>query len=202
MLLVGVDGPQLVRLHGDRVDVLVEVFTQHDTQEDGKALKEEKQKEWAGLMPSGAQLQHLVKQLRWLPPAQGLHGVDLLHTLKLSEIVVFAESLLDGLICAVVLVESLLDGLICVLLRWVGHKVQDGPQILLGQGVDNKVKLHLLVFDVTQAKPRLGDAKPRLRVLRAKQRKAERDSMAVVRRLLVVVHSRGSPIVAPYTRMK
>jgi hypothetical protein len=51
--------------------------------------------------------------------------VDLLHTLKLSEIVVFAESLLDGLVR--------------ILLRWVGHEVQDGPQALLGQGVDNKV---------------------------------------------------------------
>jgi hypothetical protein len=95
VLLVGVDGPQLVRLHRDSADVLVVVFTQHDMQEAGKTLKEEKQKKWAGLMPSGAQLKHLVKQLGGLPPAQGLHGVELLHTLKLSEIVVFAESLLD-----------------------------------------------------------------------------------------------------------
>ncbi len=138
-------------------------------------------------MPSGAQLQHLVEQLRGLPPAQGLHGVDLLHTLELSEIMV--------------LTESLLDGLVRVLLWWVGHEVQDGPQALLGQGVDNQVKLHLLVFDIAQAKPRLGDAEPRLRVLRPEERKAERTSMIVVRRLLVVVHSRGSPIVASYTLM-
>jgi hypothetical protein len=77
----------MANLHGDSADVLEVVFTQHDTQEDRKALKEEKEKEWAGLMPIGAQLQHLVKQLGWLPPAQGLHGVDLFHTLKLSEIV-------------------------------------------------------------------------------------------------------------------
>jgi hypothetical protein len=188
MLLVGVDGPQLVRLHGDGADVLVVVFTQPDTQEAGKALKEEEQEEWASLMHSGAQLQHLLKQLGGLPPTQGLHGMDLLHTLKLTEIVV--------------LTKSLLDSLVRVLLRWVGHKVQDGPQALLGQGVDDQVKLHLLVFDVTEAKPRLGDAEPRLRVLRLKKRKAERASMVVVRKLLVVVHCRGSPIVALYTRMK
>jgi hypothetical protein len=56
VLLVGVDGPQLVRPHRDSADVLVVVFTQHDMQEAGKTLKEEKQKKWAGLMPSGAQL--------------------------------------------------------------------------------------------------------------------------------------------------
>jgi hypothetical protein len=61
--------------------------------------------------------------------------------LKLSEIVV--------------LTKSLLDSLVRVLLRWVGHEVQDSLQALLGQGVDDQVKLHLLVFDVTQAKPRL-----------------------------------------------
>jgi hypothetical protein len=111
--------------------------------------------------------------------------VDLLHTLKLSEIVVLAESLLHGLVR--------------VLLRWVGHEVQDGPQALLGQGVDDQVILHLLVFNVAQAKLQLGDAEPRLSVLRPKERKAERASMVVVRRLLIVVHCRGSPIVASYS---
>jgi hypothetical protein len=114
--------------------------------------------------------------------------VDLLNTLKLSEIVV-----LD---------ESLLDGLIRVLLWWVGHEVQDGPQALLGKGVDDEVELNLLVLDVPQAKPRLGDAEPRLRVLRPKKRKAERASMIVVGRLLIVVHSRGSPSSSVYSYEK
>ncbi len=123
VLLVSVNGPQLVRLHGDGADVIVVVFTQHDAQEAGETLKKEEEKERAGLVPSGAQLQHLVEQLGRLPPTQGLPGVDLLHTLELSEVVVLAESLLDGL-------ER-------VLLRWVGHEVQDGPQALLGQGIDH-----------------------------------------------------------------
>jgi hypothetical protein len=80
--------------------------------------------------------------------------------------------------------------------------VPEGPARSGPAGIDDQVKLHLLVFDVAQAKPRLGNAEPRLRVLRPKKRKAERASMVVVRRLLVVVHCRGSPIVAPYTRMK
>jgi len=112
--------------------------------------------------------------------------VNFLHALKLSEVVV--------------LTESLLDGLVRVLLRWVGDEVQDGPQALLGQGIDDQIKLHLLVLDVAQAKPRLGDAEPRLRILRPEERQAERASMVVVRRLLVVIHSRGSPNVAIDTR--
>jgi hypothetical protein len=70
VLKVGVDSPQLVRLQGDSADVLIAVFTQHDAQEAGEALKEEEKKERAGLMPSGAQLQHLMKQLGGLPPAK------------------------------------------------------------------------------------------------------------------------------------
>ncbi len=70
----------------------------------------------------------------------------------------------------------------------------------MDQNFDHQVNLHLLVFDVAQAKPRLGDAEPRLRILRPEERQAERASMIVVRRLLVVIHSRGSPNVAIDTR--
>jgi hypothetical protein len=41
MLKVSVDSPQLVRLHSDSPDVLIVVFTQHDAQEAGEALKEQ-----------------------------------------------------------------------------------------------------------------------------------------------------------------
>jgi hypothetical protein len=46
VLLVGVDGPQLVRLHGHspNVVVVVVVFTQHNAQEAGERLQEEEEK--------------------------------------------------------------------------------------------------------------------------------------------------------------
>jgi len=37
-LLVGVDGPQLVRLHGHSPNVFVVVFTKHEAQEAGEKL--------------------------------------------------------------------------------------------------------------------------------------------------------------------
>jgi hypothetical protein len=134
VLLVDVDGPQLVGLHGHSPNV-----TQHNVQEAGERLQEEEEKKFAGLMTRRAQLQHLMEKLRGLPSTQGLHGVDLLHTLELCEIVVVTQSLLDGLVR--------------ILLWRVGHQIQDGPQALLGQGIADQVKLHLLVFDVPQEKP-------------------------------------------------
>ena len=80
----------------------------------------------------------LMEKLGGLPSTQGLYGVDLLHTLELREIVVVTQSPLDGLVG--------------ILLQRVGHQIQDSPQALLGQGIDDQVKLHLLFFDVPQAK--------------------------------------------------
>jgi len=46
-----------------------------------------------------------------------------------------------------------------VILRWVNPKVQDSPQALLGQRVDNQVKLKLLILDIPEAESSLCNAK-------------------------------------------
>jgi hypothetical protein len=111
----------------------------HDAQVAGETLQDEEEKKWADLMKGQAQLQHLVEKLGGLPSTQGLHGVDLLSTLELREVVVITQPLFDGLVR--------------ILIRRIGHQIQDGLQALLGQGIDDQVELHLLIFDVLQAKP-------------------------------------------------
>jgi hypothetical protein len=58
VLLVGVDGPQLVRLDSNSLQIIIVVFTQHDAEMAGQTLREEE--EWTGLMTHGAKLHHLV----------------------------------------------------------------------------------------------------------------------------------------------
>ncbi len=53
----------------------------------------------------------------------------------------------------------------------VCHQIQDGLEILLGQGVHHEIKLDLLVLDVADVESGFSDAKPGLLVLRPKLRK-------------------------------
>jgi hypothetical protein len=79
----------------------------HDAQVAGETLQDEEEKKWAGLMKGRAQLQHLVEKLGGLPSTQGLHGVDLLNTLELREVVI---------------TQPLFDGLVRILIWRIGHQ--------------------------------------------------------------------------------
>ncbi len=58
--------------------------------------QKQKEKEGTDLMMSGAQLHHLKEELGWFAATQGIHLEQLLHMLKVSELVGHAEALLDG----------------------------------------------------------------------------------------------------------
>jgi hypothetical protein len=119
VLLVAVDSPQLVCLDSDSPQIIIVIFTQHDAEMAGQRLSEEEEEEWAGLVARGANLHHLVEEFRGLPSTQSLHGVESLHSLKLGELMVVTQSLLNGFVW--------------VILRRIGDEVKDSTKALLWQ---------------------------------------------------------------------
>jgi hypothetical protein len=137
-------------------------------------LEEEGEEEGTCLMTSRAHLHHLVEKIRRIAATKAVHGVELFHRLKLRPLVRRRMPLLD----------------LCVRqgLGRVHDEVQDHPEGLLGQGIDDHVKHLQLVVNLLQPKPGLRHSKSSLSVLWPERRKAER---AMV--LIIVVQSRGSP---------
>ncbi len=62
-----------------------------------------------------------MEELRRLPAAQSLHGMELLHLLELRQLVM--------------LTQPGLDGLVMVILWRDGHEVEDAAQAFLGEKV-------------------------------------------------------------------
>jgi hypothetical protein len=120
-------------------------------------LEEEEHQEGTHLMTSRAHLHHLVEKIRRLAATKADHGVELFHTLKIRQLVR----------------RRILDLFVRQVLGRVRDEVQDHPEGLLGQGIDDQG---------------LRNSKPSLTILRPERRKSER---AMV--LIIVVHSRGSP---------
>jgi hypothetical protein len=159
MLLMIVYRPELVHLETDGQEIIHIILPKHYVQLLRKMLEEEEDEEGTRLMTSRAHLHHLVEKIRRLAATNAVHGVELFHTLKIRQLVRRRMPLLD----------------LCVwqVLRRVHDEVQDHPEGLLGQGIDDQGLRH---------------SKPSLTILRPERRKEER---AMV--LIIVVHSRGSP---------
>jgi hypothetical protein len=102
-------------------------------------LEEEEDKEGTLLITSRAHLHHLLEKFRRLAATKAVHGVELFHRLKLRPLVRRRMPLLD----------------LCVRqgLGRVHDEVQDHPEGLLGQGIDDHVKHLLLVVNLPQPKP-------------------------------------------------
>ncbi|MFN9999772.1 MAG: hypothetical protein ACK559_01465, partial [bacterium] len=83
---MAVQGLKSIRLHCQSPHILVVVFTQHNPQPAGQAVKEQEGEKFTLLLSLGTQLRHLREKLCGLPAPKAIQRVKLLNPLVIGQL--------------------------------------------------------------------------------------------------------------------